>query len=131
MPKPSTYLKVFRLGDYVDIMCDPAIHGGMPYRFYYGKTGRVWNMSKRAVGVELLKTVGNRKRTKKVTVRIEHIRHSTCRVPFLKRIKANDVQKKAVKAGKAEFKDLKRKPQGPKGGYVLKKRSCKKVLPMW
>merc|ERR1719216_150279 len=37
----------------------------MPYRFYYGNTGRVWNISRRAVGVELLKTVGNRKRTKK------------------------------------------------------------------
>merc|ERR1719411_1632990 len=32
----------------------------MPYKYYMGKTGRVWNVTKRAVGVELLKTVGNR-----------------------------------------------------------------------
>merc|ERR1719229_132178 len=62
----------------------------MPYKFYFGKTGRVWNVTKRAVGVELLKTVGNRKRTKKISVRIEHIRHSTCRDKFLNRVKDND-----------------------------------------
>merc|ERR1740123_1659150 len=72
----------------------------MPYRFYYGNTGRVWNVSKRAVGVELLKTVGNRKRTKKVTIRIEHIRHSTCRVPFLKRINPMTFRKKLSKPEK-------------------------------
>merc|ERR1719333_640445 len=48
----------------------------MPYKFYFGKTGRVWNVTKRSVGVELLKTVGNRKRTRRISVRIEHIRHS-------------------------------------------------------
>ena len=31
---------------------------GMPHKFYHGKTGRVWNVTKRAVGVELLKQVG-------------------------------------------------------------------------
>merc|ERR1719483_942556 len=40
----------------------------MPYKFYFGKTGRIWNVTKRAVSVELLKTVGNRKRTKKKSV---------------------------------------------------------------
>lgn len=30
----------------------------MPHKFYHGKTGRVWNVTKRAVGVELLKQVG-------------------------------------------------------------------------
>lgn len=31
----------------------------MPHKFYHGKTGRVWNVTKRAVGVELLKQVGH------------------------------------------------------------------------
>lgn len=31
---------------------------GMPHKFYHGKTGCVWNVTKRAVGVELLKQVG-------------------------------------------------------------------------
>ena len=30
---------------------------GMPHKFYHGKTGIVWNVTKRAVGVELLKKV--------------------------------------------------------------------------
>lgn len=33
---------------------------GMPHKFYHGKTGRVWNVTKRAIGVELLKQVGLR-----------------------------------------------------------------------
>merc|ERR1719373_1210354 len=40
----------------------------MPYKGFVGKTGRVWNVTKKAVGIELLKTVGNRKRTKKLHV---------------------------------------------------------------
>merc|ERR1719265_821006 len=44
----------------------------MPYKYYYGKTGRVWNVTKRALGIEMLKTVGNRKRTKRFHIRVEH-----------------------------------------------------------
>ena len=29
----------------------------MPHKFYHGKSGRVWNVTKRAVGVEMLKQV--------------------------------------------------------------------------
>merc|ERR1719210_1027195 len=86
----------------------------MPYKFYFGKTGRVWNVTKRAVGIELLKTVGNRKRTKKVTVRIEHIRHSKCRDGLKARIAKNEEQKEAVRnkkdpasGGVASFSSLK------------------------
>merc|ERR1719228_507653 len=108
----------------------------MPYKFYYGKTGRVWNVTKRAVGVEMLKTVGNRKRTKRFHVRIEHIRPSTCRDKFLNRVKSNEKQKAAVRELKGAEKEaasspLKRTPQGPKPGYLLKKRACRKMLPMW
>merc|ERR1719216_260263 len=39
----------------------------MPYKYYFGKTGRVWNVTKRALGIEMLKTVGNRKRTNAFT----------------------------------------------------------------
>merc|ERR1719225_2165776 len=55
----------------------------MPYKYYYGKTGRVWNVTKRALGIEMLKTVGNRKRTKRIMVRVEHIRKSESRKKFL------------------------------------------------
>merc|ERR1719361_2748068 len=51
----------------------------MAHKNYHGKTGIVWNITKRAVGVLLKKKVGPRYRTKKVTVRIEHVRPSACR----------------------------------------------------
>jgi Ribosomal protein L21e len=31
---------------------------GMPHKYYHGKTGVVWNVTKRAVGVEINKQVG-------------------------------------------------------------------------
>merc|ERR1719493_175305 len=75
----------------------------MPYKFYFGKTGRVWNVTKRSVGVELLKTVGNRKRTKRISVRIEHIRHSKCRDGLKARIAANEAHKAEVRNKKRPF----------------------------
>lgn len=53
----STYLRIFKIGDYVDIKVNGAIHKGMPHKFYHGRTGRVWNVTKRAVGVEVNKQV--------------------------------------------------------------------------
>merc|ERR1719461_2613677 len=107
----------------------------MPYKYYFGKTGRVWNVTKRALGVEMLKTVGNRKRTKRFHVRVEHVRHSTCRKKFLNRVKSNDAYKVQVKAGEAKPKSLQRQPAGPKKGYVLEKRArklCDKLfLSLW
>ena len=45
------------MGDYVDIVANGAVHKGMPYKVYHGKTGRVWNVTKRALGVEVNKLV--------------------------------------------------------------------------
>merc|ERR1719335_902324 len=102
----------------------------MPHREYYGKTARVWNVTKRAVGVELLRLVGNRQRTKKFHVRVEHIRPSNSRAGHLKRIKENQAhvaavaeQKKKDPSKQVPFQPLKRQPGGPKNGYVLKKRA--------
>ena len=67
-------MKIYKVGDYVDIkvlykMCmnfinipilcqvNGAVHKGMPYKFYHGRTGRVFNISKRSVGVEVSKQV--------------------------------------------------------------------------
>merc|ERR550517_1102652 len=103
----------------------------MPYKYYYGKTGRVWNVTKRALGIEMLKTVGNRKRTKRFHVRVEHLRHSKCRKKFLDRVRSNDKQKaeyKQAKEGEGNYVSLKRQPEGPKCGYVLKKRLAQKCF---
>lgn len=53
----TTYLRTFKVGDYVDVKVNGAIHKGMPHKFYHGRTGRVWNVTKRAIGVEINKQV--------------------------------------------------------------------------
>jgi ribosomal protein L21E len=47
----TRYLTTYKLGDYVDIKADGAIHKGMPHKYYHGRTGIVWNVTKSAVGV--------------------------------------------------------------------------------
>ena len=37
---------------------DGAIQKGMPFKFYHGKTGRVFNVTRHAVGVIVNKRVG-------------------------------------------------------------------------
>ena len=37
---------------------DGAFQKGMPFKFYHGKTGRVFNVTKRAVGVIINKQIG-------------------------------------------------------------------------
>ncbi len=48
----------------------------MPFKFYHGRTGRVFNVNPRAIGVELLKRVGTRYMNKRINVRLEHIKRS-------------------------------------------------------
>lgn len=52
-----TYLRTYKIGDYVDVKVNGAVHKGMPHKFYHGRTGRVWNVTKRAIGVEVNKQV--------------------------------------------------------------------------
>lgn len=53
------------------------------------RTGIVYNVTPRAVGIIVNKIVGNRYIEKRVNVRIEHLRHSGCRQEFLDRVKRN------------------------------------------
>ncbi|OAP16881.1 hypothetical protein AXX17_AT1G09410 [Arabidopsis thaliana] len=53
----STYLITFKVGDYVDVKVNGAIHKGIPHKFYHSRIGRIWNLTKRAVGVEVNKQV--------------------------------------------------------------------------
>jgi large subunit ribosomal protein L21e len=114
------------MGDYVDIVANAAIHEGMPHKFYHGRTGIVFNVAKRAVGVEVNKVVRNRVEKKRVNIRIEHIRRSTCREDFVKRVKSNDKTKRDAKlAGKrVPIEAIKRFPIGPKAGYVVPSASA-------
>ncbi len=72
----------------------------MPHKFYHGKTGIVWNVTKRAIGVELNKKVGGRIMRKRIHVRVEHARPSTSRQGFLVRVAENErIKNEAKKTG--------------------------------
>ncbi|KAK2563492.1 60S ribosomal protein L21 [Acropora cervicornis] len=68
----STYMKVYKVGDYVDIKANGAIHKGMPYKAYHGRTGQVYNVAKRSLGVIVNKQVRGKILEKRINVRIEH-----------------------------------------------------------
>ena len=118
----STYLEVYKVGDIVDVHANASIHRGMPHRFYHGRTGIVYNVTPRAVGVIVNKTVGNRIIPKRINVRIEHVSHSTCRQDFLERVKSNDAKKKAAKekGEKLPISQLKRQPPQPRPARLVK-----------
>jgi len=116
--KLSTYLIPFRVGDIVDIKANAAQQKGMPHKYYHGRTGIVYNVTQRAVGVIIYKVVGNRFMEKRVNVRVEHIRHSKCRQEFLDRVKYNDKAKKEANE-KGERVVLKRIPCLPREAHTL------------
>lgn len=116
--KTQTYLRTFKVGQIVDVVGDGAVQKGMPHKFYHGKTGVVWNVTKRAVGVVVNKKVGNRIIPKRIHVRIEHVHHSKCRLAFLQRVKDNDAKRTAAKKT-GETVNLKRTPGQPRaGGHI-------------
>merc|ERR1719145_120882 len=109
----SRLMTPFKRGDYVDIKVDASQQKGMPYNYYHGRTGVVFNVTKHAVGVECTKEVGNRQLRKRLHVRIEHVRRSRCNEDFLARVKKNDAIK-AEANKKGEKVVCKREPEGPK-----------------
>lgn len=94
----ATYLATYRIGDIVDIKANAAEQKGMPHKFYHGKTGIVYNVSPRGVGVICYKVVNGRYMEKRVNLRVEHVKHSKCRQEFLDRVVSNATKKKEAKA---------------------------------
>lgn len=127
------YLQTFKVGQYVDVVANSAQQKGMPYKYYHGKTGRVWNISRRAIGVVITKVVGNRQMQKKIHVRIEHVRPSRCREEFLKRVNDNRAKNAAAKeSGDKTVLVLKRKPEGPRSGRTVRtaKTAVEEITPV-
>merc|ERR1739845_284841 len=58
--KMHNYLTKHKIGEYVDILVDSAIHKGLPHYFYHGRTGRIFNLNKNSAGVVVNKRVRNR-----------------------------------------------------------------------
>merc|ERR1719329_221785 len=84
---------------------------GMPYTFYHGRTGIVYDVTRNAIGVELMKFVNHRQMRKRIHVRLEHLRKSRCNEAFLNRVKDNDTKKRDAKAA-GEKVVCKREPEG-------------------
>merc|ERR1712002_317652 len=119
----STFLKIYKRGDYVDIKGCGAFQKGMPYKVYHGRTGRVFNVTQHAVGVIVNKQVRNR-----INVRIEHIKASKSREGFLERRRTNDILKKQAKE-RGEFYELKRQPVQPrKAHFVSSKKNAPQLI---
>ncbi|WAQ99118.1 RL21-like protein [Mya arenaria] len=94
----STYMKVYKRGDIVDIKGNGAVQKGMPFKDYHGKTGRVFNVTQHAVGVIVNKQVG---------------------LDFLKRVKSNSEKLKESKAS-GTFTNLKRQPVGRRTAHIVR-----------
>ena len=123
------YFVTYRVGDYVDIIADGSVHKGMPHKFYHGKTGRVFNVNKVAIGVIVNKLVNGRIIPKRIHVRIEHVRKSRSRQAFVERVRANDAKK--VQAKKDGIKiSCKRLPVAPKESHVVKGSDVKIINPL-
>ena len=106
----STYLKQYKKGMFVDIVSNGSIHKGMPHKFYHGRTGRVFDISPNSIGVIINKQVRNRIVEKKIHVRVEHLRISTCNANFKKHVKEVEKEKRENPDKK---KLRKRMPVGP------------------
>merc|ERR1712179_840160 len=115
----STYFKIYKRGDIVDIEGLGAIQKGMPHKVYHGKTGRVFNVTPHAVGVVVNKRVCNKYLPKRINVRIEHVKHSNCRLDFLKRVKENEEKKKLAKTTNQRF-NMKREPAQPNTRHFVR-----------
>ncbi|KAM0785988.1 hypothetical protein ACM66B_006806 [Microbotryomycetes sp. NB124-2] len=114
----STYMRTYRVGDIVDIKANAAQQKGMPHKYYHGRTGIVYNVTKTSVGVIVYKVVGNRYMEKRVNLRVEHVKHSKCRDDFLNRVKSNAAAKKEAKE-KGEHVVLKRLPAAPREARLV------------
>jgi len=126
----GTYLRTFKLGELVDIKGLGNVHGGMPYKFYHGRTGKIWNITPRAVGVEINKVVRNKILKKRIHVRIEHAVKSRCQEDHLERLKKsaeyNQLNKKNKGVeGYVKLKVGKRQAKGPNPGFTLRMKKEK------
>ena len=106
----STYMKQYKKGMFVDIVANGSIHKGMPHKFYHGRTGKVFDISPNSIGVIVNKQVRNRIVEKRIHVRVEHLRISTCNDNFKKHVRAVE-EGKRKEPGKKQM--TKRLPVGP------------------
>ncbi|GLV35170.1 Ribosomal protein L21 [Carabus blaptoides fortunei] len=111
-------MKTYKVGDIVDIKGNGAVQKGMPYKVYHGKTGRVYNVTQRALGVIVNKRVRGKIIPKRINIRIEHVTHSKCREDFLRRVKQNEKLRAEAKEKNLNI-SLKRQPAQPRPAHIV------------
>ena len=129
----SKYFIQYKVGDIVDIKGDGSVQKGMPHKFYHGRTGIVFNVTKSGLGVEVNKLVNGRILKKRICIRLEHCRPSRSREDFLRRVKSNETLKReAKKTGVAVAQNkISREPVQPKAGMIVKaSRTVQTVEPL-
>ncbi|KAM0473230.1 hypothetical protein ACHAPX_008282 [Trichoderma viride] len=114
----NTFLRVYHVGDIVDIKVNGAVQKGMPFKVYHGKTGVIYNVTKSSVGVIVYKKVKHRYIEKRINVRIEHVSPSRSREDFIKRVKANAEAKKQARADGVTVQ-VKRQPALPREAHTV------------
>lgn len=90
----------------------------MPHKVYHGKTGVVFNVTKSSLGIIIYKRVRTRYIEKRISVRIEHVRHSRSREDFVNRVKLNAAKRREAKANGTHV-HLKRQAIGPRESHVV------------
>ena len=97
---------------FVDIVANGSIHKGMPHKFYHGRTGRVFDISPNSIGVIVNKQVRNRIVEKRIHVRVEHLKISTCNANFKKHVREEEERKRNNPKEKKITKRLPKEPAG-------------------
>lgn len=126
----TTYLNTYKIGDRVDIKVDSGVQKGMPHKFYQGRTGKVFNVSRTAVGVEVSK--GFRQGwilNKRFHIRLEHLKKSRCNEDYLKRVKDREADARAATKRGERYKVVKRTPRQPTPAHIVDATSMEIVEP--
>merc|ERR1712002_852475 len=118
-PNISRLMTQYKKGDIVDIKGDGSVQKGMPHKVYHGKTGRIYNVTKHAVGVIVNKRVKGRIIPKRINVRIEHVKHSKSRLAFIQRVHDNEQKRKEAKETGVKVL-LKRQPTQPRLAHFVR-----------
>ncbi|KAE8697905.1 60S ribosomal protein L21-1 [Hibiscus syriacus] len=139
----STYLKTYKIGDYVDVKGNGAVHKGMPHKFYHGSTGRVWNVTKRVIGVEVNNLQGaptiqiERKEVSSLPIQIERNEASTLSIQIerkeastlpiqveRKKVSTLPIQVERKEASTFPIQDKVRDLASKKAAVIFTKSSC-------
>ncbi|EJW04475.1 hypothetical protein EDEG_01292 [Edhazardia aedis USNM 41457] len=119
VPNITSLLQVYKNNDYVDIKINSAYNKSMPHKIYHGRTGKVYKVDERTIGVKVKRVSGNREYEDKIDVRKEHLRLSKCRDDFLKRSRAYFEEKKKCESEGLPLPDPKRKQVGGRKAVTI------------